>query len=353
MIEATTPIAPVATAPTEGAAAAVAAIRAERAQETAASKGASKVEAGQEQPTATTPEQPAATEPSTPETPQASTIEIAPQAALKMRLRSNLAQRRRELDDRDARIKALESEATAKTEAARAEAARVQAESDRIARLQRLQRENPEEFLKETGFSLEDYIKRQLAQRDPKQQARVTQETLENLPQLIAAEAKKQAEAILKAREDDTKKQTEERQRVELRQQAERTTIQAAAHYGETALPNGEKAPLVARLAKASPDVVVAMAHVKADVFRKENGRHPSFEEVIYNLERDLRAAAAGDETAPAARGAPGTRGTPRSAAKEGNEKPIAEMSERERMAAAVASLRKGRADERTNPFGD
>lgn len=343
----TTPAAPAAPAGDGGpdVAAAVAALRASKGQPTAAPEGASKAAPEQERAPVKAPEQSPAKEPQTPTAPQASTVEIAPDAALKTRLRADLAARRREVEEQAARIAAQDAELKSRAKAQARADAEFKAREERIRRLERLKDENPEEFFKETGFSLDNYIKKQLAARDPKQQAVMTEQMLADLPKLIEAEAKKQAEAILKSRDESTQKQAQERQAVELRRQAERAVLEGATRWGETALPNGEKTPLVSALAKRNPAAVVALAHTTADLFRQENHRQPTLEEVVYNIERDLRGSSGG-ETETNGRPPAGTRGTPRSNAKEVAEKPIEEMSERERMNAAVKALKQTKADD-------
>lgn len=256
-------------------------------------------------------------------------VEIPEKDALKVKLRAKAAARQRELEAREQRLAAWEAENKQRADAIEAQNRQIAEEKSRYDRLQQLRQTDPRAWLKEQGISLPELVNAELAEMSPEARAKQMQKAMQDLPKLI----EQKAEEILKKREAESSKQQQEQARLQAVAKSEQDFV--------ARVKDAEKYPATSKVATADPRFAVHTAYYIQSVFVKEHGRSPTEHELDHNVERYLSKNLLGESSAPAKPAAKSGKTSPRASAKEVTEKPLHEMSQEERMAAAEREFKR------------
>lgn len=313
--------------------AAMKAFKEERAKDKAA-------EAAEAAPKTDAPAEEPAKEVNAQEPPQTE-VAVPEAEALKVKLRSKVASRQRELDAREQRQAAWEAELKQRSEATEAQQREIAAEKQRIEALKSQAKTDPRSVLRELGIHLPDVVNAELAEMSPEARAKQMGNILQNLPKLIEEKAAELVQKQLAEREQAQQKQISEAQRQQAIANSERAFI-------ERAKSDAEKLPHLSKVASQDGRFAVHTAYYIQSVFQQEHGRLPSDKELDFNVNKYLGEKVLGG----AGESAKSTNGTskktsPRAGAKEVAEKPVAEMSAEERLSAAAREFRRIREQDR------
>lgn len=260
---------------------------------------------------------------------ETTTVEVDDGDALKTKLRAKQAARAREVESKRLEVERQELALKQQRETLEAEKREIQEQRARATRLEQLRQTDPRAWLKEQGIALPDLVNAELAEMSPEARAKQMGATIQNLPKLIEQEVQKRIDGILQQRSQDLEKQTRESQQKAHVAATEQAFVERAK--------GDEKRAATKALASRSPQAVVSLAYVVQAKFVEEHGRRPTERELDANVESWLggtpgAAQAAQGETARTG----GSKHTsPRAAAREGGTKPLAQMSEEERIDAA------------------